>query len=155
MGINQLQAEYEQTYGPGNYVPPVALSYWTFRLMVGAGFLMAALAFYGLYLVIKGRTQHKRWFLWLLIPAMGLPYLANSTGWLFTEIARQPWIVFGLQKTVDGISPNVAGSTVLLSLVGFTLLYGALMLADIYLLAKYARVVPQDGVEELIPTIAH
>jgi cytochrome d ubiquinol oxidase subunit I len=139
-GINQLQAQYEQTYGPGSYVPPVAVSYWTFRMMVGAGFVMVALALYGLYLALKDRVEGKRWFLWLLPWAIVLPYLANTTGWLFTEIARQPWIVFGLQKTADAVSPNVSGGTVLLSLVGFTLLYGVLMVADVYLLAKYARV---------------
>jgi cytochrome d ubiquinol oxidase subunit I len=138
-GIKDLQAEYEAQYGPGNYAPPIAISYWTFRLMVGAGFVMVALALYGLYLVLRRRVDQKRWYLRLLPFAIALPYLANTTGWLFTEIARQPWIVFGLQKTADAVSPNVAGGTVLLSLVGFTLLYGALMLADLYLLAKYAR----------------
>jgi cytochrome d ubiquinol oxidase subunit I len=147
-GINQLQAEYEQQYGPGNYVPPVAVSYWTFRLMVGAGVLMLVLAAYGLYLVLKDRVSQKRWFLGMLLLAVFLPYLANSTGWLFTEIARQPWIVFGLQKTADAVSPNVSGGTVLLSLVGFALLYGVLMAADVYLLTKYAVSESADSFEE-------
>jgi cytochrome d ubiquinol oxidase subunit I len=145
-GITNLQAQYEQTYGPGNYVPPVAISYWTFRAMVGAGFLMAALALYGLYLVLREKTAEKHWFLLALIGAIGLPYLANTTGWLFTEIGRQPWIVFGLQKTAEAVSPSVAGESVLLSLAIFTLLYGTLMLADIYLLAKYARITPTETV---------
>jgi cytochrome d ubiquinol oxidase subunit I len=148
-GINQLQAEYEQEYGPGDYVPPVIVSYWTFRLMVGAGFVMAALALYGLYLVWKEQVEHKRWFLRFLPFAIALPYFANTTGWLFTEIARQPWIVFGLQKTADAVSPNVSGGTVLLSLVGFTLLYGVLMVADGYLLVKYARSEPGESEEML------
>jgi cytochrome d ubiquinol oxidase subunit I len=148
-GINELQAQYEQTYGPGSYVPPIAVSYWTFRLMVGAGFVMVALALYGLYLALRDRVEGKRWFLWLLPWAIVLPYLANTTGWLFTEIARQPWIVFGLQKTADAVSPNVSGGTVLLSLAGFTLLYGVLMVADVYLLAKYARV-ETSGLEEML-----
>jgi len=147
-GIQQLQVEYEQTYGPGNYVPPVALSYWTFRLMVGAGVLMLVLASYGLYLVLKDRVSQKRWFLGMLLLAIFLPYLANSTGWLFTEIARQPWIVFGLQKTADAVSPNVSGGAVLLSLVGFALLYGVLMVADVYLLTKYAKSESADSIEE-------
>ncbi len=147
-GINQLQAEYEQQYGPGNYVPPVAVSYWTFRLMAGAGVLMLVLAAYGLYLVLKDRVSQKRWFMGMLLLAVFLPYLANSTGWLFTEIARQPWIVFGLQKTTDAVSPNVSGGTVLLSLVGFALLYGVLMAADVYLLTKYAVSESADSFEE-------
>jgi cytochrome d ubiquinol oxidase subunit I len=152
-GITDLQAQYEQTYGPGNYVPPVAISYWTFRLMAGAGFLMGGLALYGLYLVLKEKTAQKRWYLGALVAAIGLPYLANTTGWLFTEIGRQPWIVFGLQRTADAVSPSVAGEAVLLSLAVFTLLYGALMLADIYLLAKYARISPVETAEVLAPAI--
>jgi cytochrome d ubiquinol oxidase subunit I len=138
-GIKHLQAEYEQRYGPGNYVPPVAISYWTFRFMIGAGFLMLLLALFGLYLILSEKVGRQRLYLRLLIWAIALPYIANSSGWLFTEIARQPWIVFGLQKTADAVSPNVSGGMVFLSFVGFTLLYGALMVADIYLLAKYAK----------------
>jgi cytochrome d ubiquinol oxidase subunit I len=138
-GIKQLQAEYVQKYGPGDYVPPVALTYWTFRFMVGAGFLMAFMAFYGLYLVMKGQFEPKRRYLKLLIPAILLPYIANTSGWLMTELGRQPWIVYGLKKTADSVSPGVSTGTVLFSVTGFTLLYGVLMVADVYLLAKYAR----------------
>jgi cytochrome d ubiquinol oxidase subunit I len=138
-GINEIQAEYVQKYGPGDYVPPVALTYWTFRFMVGAGFLMALIALYGLYLVMKGQFESKLRYLKLLIPAILLPYIANTSGWLMTELGRQPWIVYGLKKTADAVSPNVSTGTVLFSVVGFTLLYGVLMVADIYLLAKYAK----------------
>lgn len=138
-GINDLQQEYVQIYGPGDYVPPVAISYWTFRIMVGAGTLMLALAFYGLYLVMRNRFEQPRWFLTALIPAVLLPHLANATGWIFTEMARQPWIVFGLQKTADAVSPNVSVGEVLFSVVAFTLIYGVLMVANIYLLVKFAK----------------
>ncbi len=138
-GIKNIQAEYEQTYGPGNYIPPVAVSYWTFRFMVGAGLAMLALALFALYLVWKDKFEQNTRFLSLLIWALALPYIANSTGWLFTEIARQPWIVFGLQLTQDGVSPNVSVGMVLTSLIGFTIIYGVLMAADIYLLAKFSK----------------
>jgi cytochrome d ubiquinol oxidase subunit I len=153
-GIKDLQAEYEQTYGPGDYVPPVTISYWTFRFMVGAGFAMLFLALYGLYLVIKDRFETQPRYMRLLIPAIALPYVANSTGWLLTEIGRQPWIVFGLQRTEDAASPNVSGEMVLLSLLVFTLLYGVLMAVDIYLLARYARTEPGKQ-DELAPLGAH
>jgi cytochrome d ubiquinol oxidase subunit I len=139
-GINALQAEYEQQYGPGNYAPPVIVTYWTFRIMVGVGFLMALLALVGLFLLRKDRFRGARWFLRWLPLAIFLPYLANTTGWLLTEMGRQPWIVFGLMKTETGVSPNVPAGMVLTSVVLFTLIYGVLMIADIYLLAKYARV---------------
>jgi cytochrome d ubiquinol oxidase subunit I len=138
-GINNLQAEYQQKYGPGDYVPLIPFIYWTFRFMVGAGFAMALLALYGLYLVMKNRFEGKRRFLQLLVAAIALPYIANTSGWMMTELGRQPWIVFGLMKTQDAVSPTVSLGMVLLSLVVFTLLYGALMAADVYLLAKFAR----------------
>lgn len=138
-GIKNLQAEYEQKYGPGDYVPPVAVSYWSFRLMIGAGMGMFLLALYGLYLLLTNKVERQPVYLRLLTWAVVLPYFANSTGWLFTEIARQPWIVFGLQKTADAVSPNVTVGMVLTSLILFTVVYGVLMVADIYLLAKYAR----------------
>ncbi|HEX5819158.1 MAG TPA: cytochrome ubiquinol oxidase subunit I [Gemmatimonadales bacterium] len=138
-GIKQLQAEYEQRFGPGEYAPPVKWTYWTFRGMVGAGMVMLLLAAAAVVGVLRERFEQSRWLLAALVPAIALPYIANSTGWIFTEIGRQPWIVFGLQKTADAVSPNVLPSEVLLSLVVFTLLYGALMGACVYLLRKYAR----------------
>ena len=152
-GIHELQITYQDLYGPGNYVPPVAVSYWTFRLMVGAGFLMALLALVGLYLVFKQRFEQQRLYLTLLMPAMALPYVANTTGWLLTELGRQPWIVFGLQKTEDAVSPAVSAGMVLFSLATFTVLYGALMVADIYLLSKYAKSGPEE--QDLSPAGAH
>jgi cytochrome d ubiquinol oxidase subunit I len=138
-GIKNIQADYEQIYGPGNYIPPVAVSYWTFRFMVGAGFVMLAVVAFALYLTLRNKIEDYSWFLRILIWAVLLPYIANSSGWLFTEIARQPWIVFGLQLTKDGVSPLVTEAMVWFSLISFTLVYGALMAVDIYLLMKYAK----------------
>jgi cytochrome d ubiquinol oxidase subunit I len=148
-GVKNLQAEYEEGYGPGDYVPPVALTYWSFRFMVGAGFLMAFAALYGLYLVIRGQFEGKPRFLRLLMLAIALPYIANTAGWLLTELGRQPWIVYGLLKTSDAISPSVSVGAVLFSLIGFALLYGALMAADVYLLVKYAKSGPVEGASGL------
>ena len=154
-GINQLEAEYEGIYGPGNYVPPVAVSYWTFRIMMGAGFLMLFLALYGLYLVLRDKYGQKTWYLRVLTGALVLPYIANTAGWLLTEFGRQPWIVFGLQLTADGVSVTVPGGAVLLTLFGYTVLYGALMVATVYLLAKYARREPGSSEGMLSPAVAH
>ncbi len=143
-GIKNLQAEYEQKYGPGNYAPPIAITYWSFRIMVGAGFLMALLALYGVYLLANDRFTTQPRYLQMLMWAIALPYLANSTGWLLTELGRQPWIVFGLQKTAEAVSPTVSGGMVLFSTIAYTLLYGALMVADVYLLSKYARGEAED-----------
>ena len=141
-GIYDLQADYEQLYGPGNYIPPVAIVYWSFRVMIGVGVLLLGLGLYGLFLVMGDSVETSSTVLKLFILALFLPYLANSAGWMMTEIGRVPWIVFGLMKIEDGISPTVPGSLVLTSLILFTLVYAALMVADIYLLMKYAKAGP-------------
>jgi cytochrome d ubiquinol oxidase subunit I len=138
-GIKNLQARYEQEYGPGNYVPPVAVTYWAFRGMLTPGLLMPLIALLGLYLILKDRVDRYPRLLRLLPLAIGLPYLANSSGWILTEVGRQPWIVFGLMQTQDAVSPSVSTGEVLFSLVIFTLLYAALIGADAYLLLKFAR----------------
>lgn len=138
-GINELQALSVERYGPGDYVPPVKWTYWLFRVMAGAGFVMLGLAAWAVVALLRERIERSRRLLWLLVPAIALPYAANSAGWLFTEIGRQPWIVFGLQKTADAVSPGVTAAEVALSLASFTLVYAALMAADLYLLAKFGR----------------
>jgi cytochrome d ubiquinol oxidase subunit I len=137
-GINQLQAAYEEKYGPGDYWPNVAIPFWTFRIMVGVGFLMVALSAYALFLHWKKwPARWTRWLKWMVL-AISLPYIANTCGWLLTETARQPWIVTGLLKTQDGVSPLKPGM-ILATLIGYTLLYAVLMVADVYLLVKYAK----------------
>lgn len=138
-GINDIQAEYEQKYGAGNYIPNIFINYWTFRIMVGLGFLMFAAALYALFYAIKKKQPGKINLLSLFPYFIALPYLANVSGWLLTEIGRQPWVVYGLLKTQDAFSPNLSSGMVLTSLIGFTLIYGLLLVVDVYLLAKYAR----------------
>ncbi len=138
-GIYDLQAKFEQAYGPGSYLPPVAVVYWSFRGMFLSGLLMLLIALIGGYLLLTKRLERVSWFLRLLPFAMILPYLANSSGWILTEVGRQPWIVYGLMKTQDAVSPGVGPGTVLFSLLSFTLIYALLMGVDVYLLAKYAR----------------
>jgi cytochrome d ubiquinol oxidase subunit I len=118
------------------------MAYWTFRGMVGSGMLMLLIALVLLFLQYRNvQFTQSKWF--KLVPfALVLPYLANTTGWLLTEMGRQPWIVFGLMKTADAVSPNLTVGMVLISLIGFTLVYGVLMGVDIYLLAKFAKAGP-------------
>ena len=144
-GINDLQAQYERQYGPDNYVPPVFILYWAFRFMFMPGLVMIATALAALFLVLTKRLEPGRsgklwrWFLRLLPLAVILPYLANTGGWLLTELGRQPWIVYGLKKTADAVSPTLTPGMVLFSLLVFVVVYAALMVADIYLLAMYSR----------------
>lgn len=138
-GINDLQAAYQHKYGPGDYIPPVTVTFWSFRIMVGAGTLMILLSLVALFFLLRKELEQKRWLLWLFLPVIGLPYLANTAGWIMTEMGRQPWIVFGLLKTAQAVSPNVNMASVLISLISFTLIYGGLAVADVYLLVKHGK----------------
>lgn len=136
-GINQLQEEFEETYGPGNYVPPVALNYWSFRAMVGAGGAMILLSFLGILWSKDRKLDERTRYLKIMMFAAGLPYLASTTGWILAETGRWPWIVYGLQTIEDAISPNVPAWNVLLSLVLMTILYSVLTVIALKLGLKY------------------
>ena len=152
-GINNVQEQYEALYGPGDYVPLVALTYWTFRIMVGVGTLMVALMAAALFLVWKQYPEKLNGWLKWGVWALFLPYIANTAGWVLTETGRQPWIVHGLLKTENAVSPLSPGA-VLLSLVGFVLIYGILMGFDAYLLVKYAKAgLPAAKAENAAPEL--
>ncbi len=136
-GIKDLQREYEARFGPGNYIPPVKTCYWSFRLMVGLGFLMLIIALIALPYAKRDPSQIPRGFLKLAVWSVFFPYLANTFGWMLTEFGRNPWIVYGLLKIQDAVSPNLSASSVLFTLVLFTVVYGLLMVADVYLLVRY------------------
>ncbi len=146
-GIHDLQAEYTAQYGEGNYIPQVAPLFWSFRLMVGSGGLMILLALFGLYLAWKEKSVKPKWYLKVMLFAIALPYLANTAGWLITEMGRQPWIVYGLQKTADGVSTVMPAGYILLTLIGFTAIYGILAVVDVYLLSKFAKKSPDETAE--------
>jgi cytochrome d ubiquinol oxidase subunit I len=108
-GIRNLQAEYEKTYGPGYYAPSIITMYWTFRIMVGLGFLMLLMAFLALYPTLRNRPIAQSRFIRFFPLAIAFPYLANTAGWMFTEMGRQPWVVFGVMKTQDCFYPGLCG----------------------------------------------
>jgi cytochrome d ubiquinol oxidase subunit I len=138
-GILELQAEYQQRFGPGSYIPPVTVVFWAFRSMVGTGLLMALLSTTALFFWWRKKLFQTRWLLWTLVAAIALPYIANASGWVLTEMGRQPWLVFGLLTTASGVSPSVSVGMVLTSLILFVALYGLLAVVDGFLLFKYAR----------------
>ncbi len=125
-GINNVERAYDKRYGPGSYKPIIPVTYWSFRLMAGFGLLAALLAAVGLWLTRKRRIPRSRWFYRVAIWGVVLPYLATTMGWIFTEMGRQPWTVFGLLTTARSVSPGVTASSVIISLTVFTLLYAGL-----------------------------
>ncbi|MDA9114417.1 cytochrome ubiquinol oxidase subunit I [Pontimonas sp.] len=142
-GINDLQSQYQQAYGPGDYTPIIWLAYWSFRWMIGLGAIAAFISAVGLWLTRKGRTA-TAWQWKVAIWAAPLPMVASLVGWIFTEMARQPWIVFGLMRTEAGVSPTVTGLEVLISLVAFTVVYGVLAVVNLRLLIKAAQTIPDS-----------
>lgn len=116
--------------------PPVAITFWSFRIMVGLGTLMPLLAFFGWWKANK-LLEFPR-YLRLMLYALPMPYLAIQAGWAVAEVGRQPWIVHGIMRTKDAVSP-VAASQVGTSLIAFIVVYAFLGVIDIYLLAKYAK----------------
>jgi cytochrome d ubiquinol oxidase subunit I len=142
-GINQLQQQEAQTYGPGDYMPVIPMTYWTFRLMIGFGMLAGLLSVIGLWLTRRRATRPvPRWYYRAAFAGLFLPFAANSVGWIFTEMGRQPWAVFGVLRTADGVSPSVGVASVLTTLIVFTLLYGALAVVDGVLMVRYAKAGP-------------
>ncbi|MDQ5895835.1 MAG: cytochrome bd ubiquinol oxidase subunit [Actinomycetota bacterium] len=125
-GVNNLNAEYQEEYGPGEYAPVVWIAYWSWRVMLGCGFLLALFGLIGWWLNRKGKLEDSRRFLKFSMFAATVPFIASAAGWIFTEMGRQPWVVFGLLKTENANSPTVGSAEVWITLIGFTLLYGVL-----------------------------
>jgi cytochrome d ubiquinol oxidase subunit I len=147
-GVNDLQYQYTQRYGPGDYIPLMVVTYWAFRFMLAAGLLMALLAL--LFLIAMRRplenAKWMKWVPWVII----LPYIANMSGWVLTEMGRQPWIVQGLLKVENAVSPNLTTVDLLISLIGFALVYGSLAAAMVHLMKKYAIAGPDATLHESV-----
>jgi cytochrome bd ubiquinol oxidase subunit I len=140
-GVDQVQAQYEQEYGPGDYIPLMVFTYWGFRFMFFSALLMLGLSGLSVLAVLRNRIENMKLMKWF--PFMiALPYFANTGGWIVTEMGRQPWIVQGLLKTENAVSPNLTSGMILITLIGFVLIYAALMAADVSLLIRFAKAGP-------------
>lgn len=143
-GIKELQKQYVQKYGPGNYVPDIFPVFWSYRLMIAAGMWLLLLSALSFLFLRQNRLEESPWLLRAALWSLPIPYLANSSGWIVTEMGRQPWIVFGLQRVEQAVSPTVSSATVWTSLIGFTLLYGILAVVGVHLLKKFAKQGPES-----------
>jgi cytochrome bd ubiquinol oxidase subunit I len=138
-GLNQLQAQYQQKYGPGNYIPNVAIQYWSMRTMAYLATLVLLYGLWGAWILYRGKLRTSRVFLWFGVWLVITPFLMNTAGWLLTESGRQPWIVQGLQKTVNANSPAVTATDIWISLSAFVLIYIVLGAVDLVLMLRYSR----------------
>ncbi|MBC9954669.1 cytochrome ubiquinol oxidase subunit I [Leucobacter sp. cx-42] len=146
-GINDLQAQYTADFcgadslmtcpADGSFTPIIWVTYWSFRWMIGLGGLAAVISAVGLW-VTRKKTQLPTWVWRVAIWTAPLPLLGSLVGWIFTEMGRQPWIVFGLMTTEQAVSPGVPGWAVLISLIVFTVVYGALAVVEFGLIRKAA-----------------
>ena len=165
-GINQLREQYRSTYGsdpgakyytPDDYTPIIPVTYWTFRWMMGLGAAGAGGAALILWLTRKGRTPTsavaQRWFPRLTIAVPLFVLLSNSAGWIFTEMGRQPWAVFGLMTTRSAVSPGVSAGEVWATLLSFSALYLVLAVIEVGLLLRIIRKGAEPFVEPPSPTL--
>ncbi len=121
--------------------PPMLLTFISFRLMVAFSFFFI---FISLLAIIKSKKiEESKALLKFLLYLIPLPYIASELGWVVAEVGRQPWLVYGLMKTSEGVSTAIRSPEVITSLIGFTLFYGLLGIIDIYLLAKNAKKGPE------------
>ena len=157
-GVKDLQQQYQAEFGPGDYRPNLFVTYWAFRAMIGLMAVPAVFALAALWLTRGGRIPGQRWFGWLGLISIPAPFLANSAGWVFTEMGRQPWVVVPnptgdqlVRLTVqEGVSDHAAGMVVV-SLTVFALLYGVLAVVWFYLMRRYVVEGPLEHDSEPAP----
>jgi cytochrome d ubiquinol oxidase subunit I len=116
--------------------PPVEVVYYAYHIMVGLGTIFIAVLGLGALLLWTKKLWTARWYLWVLMLAMPLPYIANEAGWTVAEVGRQPWLVYGLMRTPQGISANVSAGETVFTTLGFAGLYALLGLVFLWLLVR-------------------
>src|SRR6516165_3041159 len=139
VGMTPLNNQYNQQYGPGNYVPDVFIQYWGMRVMAYLAVVVLLIAVWGLWLIRRKTLATSRVFLWVATWAVVLPFLMNTAGWLLTESGRQPWIVQGIMLTKNGISPSLPTTWIAISLAAFVLVYAVIATIELLLMLKYSK----------------
>jgi cytochrome d ubiquinol oxidase subunit I len=117
--------------------------------MMTFGFVMMGITAFFLLANMRGDITQAKWMKWVPLTLV-LPYLANASGWILTEMGRQPWIVYGLLKVQDAVSPNLTVLDLLISLIGYTVVYGSLAIAMVKLMVRYAKAGPEGAIHESV-----
>ena len=157
-GVRDIQRDSEHKFGPNDYRPNLFVTYWSFRMMIGLMAIPVLFALTTLWLTRGGRTPTARWYSWAALLTIPTPFLANSAGWVFTEMGRQPWIVVpnptGDQNVRLNVSQGVsdlAPGMVVTSLVTLTLVYAVLAVLWFWLLKRYVVEGPREHDAEPAP----
>jgi cytochrome d ubiquinol oxidase subunit I len=158
-GVKDLQQQYGERFGPGDYRPNLFVTYWAFRAMIGLLVVPVAFALAALWFTRGGRIADQRWLGRAAVFTLPTPFLANSAGWVFTEMGRQPWVVAPnptgdpmVRMTVQQAVSAHATGTVVFSLAMFTVLYGVLAVIWFWLIRRYVVAGPQEHDSEPIAT---
>ncbi|WP_225235297.1 cytochrome ubiquinol oxidase subunit I [Klenkia terrae] len=169
-GVNDLQEQYAEAYGatypddpsfgdkagePIDYAPVLAVTYWGFRLMIGMGAVSAGVAAYALWATRRGRVPTSRIGVYGSLLAVGAPFVGNAAGWIFTEMGRQPFVVYPNPDvpradqvyffTAQAVSPGISATEVWTSLISLAVLYGVLAVVEFGLIVRFARQGVTDG----------
>ncbi|WP_199571528.1 cytochrome ubiquinol oxidase subunit I [Streptomyces murinus] len=172
-GIDDTNKAEQRRFGPGDYRPIIPVTFWAFRWMIGFGMASFAIGLLGLWLtrekfmlpqrlrvgedevphlvLFKNRVlapSYTAWYWRIAALTLAFPVIANSWGWIFTEMGRQPWVVYGMLETRHAVSPSVSQGEVIASLTLFTLLYAILAVIEVKLLVKYVRAGPPELTED-------
>jgi cytochrome d ubiquinol oxidase subunit I len=134
--------------------PPVIIPFFAFRGMVGMGLIMVAISWIGLLLVWRRRLESARWFLWAAFLSFPTGFIAVLCGWYTAEVGRQPWVVYGILRTEDAITPSLTGGQVLFSLIAYVVVYAVIYvfgLTYIYRVLKAGPAAEPESVSHLPP----
>ena len=129
---------------PRDLRPPILISFFSFRIMVGLGVLMLCLAWAGVYLGTRGWERAPRWFLWVTFLSFPSGFIAILTGWFTAEVGRQPWVVFGLLRTADAVTPSLTTNQAWASLIAFVTVYALIFSAGTLYIYRLLRFGPGE-----------
>jgi cytochrome d ubiquinol oxidase subunit I len=121
-------------FPPDQWPTNISLLYYAFHIMVGLGTIFIAVMLAAAFQMWRGRLEQSKPLLWTLLLVMPLPYVANTAGWMTAELGRQPWLIYGLMRTVDGPSPHVSSGNAMFTLLGFMGMYTILMMLGLFLI---------------------
>ena len=134
-------SDFPQTEWPDQ----IPLLYYSYHVMVGLGTIFIAVMAFAAILLWRGKLYNSRWMLWTLMLCVPLPYIANTAGWMTAELGRQPWLIYGLMRTAEGVSPRVAAGNAWFTLIGFMGMYMVLGILWLFLIYREIELGPEPG----------